>query len=323
MASSLTQGIEAAKLGQMEQALAHLKDAIIEEPNNADVWVWLAAIIEDEDKQTIFLKKALEIDPNNKPAQRGLAFIERKKYIPPKPGEKLSDYTKPIGVFKATPAQFTPEISITAAEPEAPAAETADSAPGTTTESDEAEVIPIAEAPVSDSSTAVPQTTTPAIKPSTPKRKAWVDIVIYGVILIAFVVIGILVGTTLLNVNIPFLSRPTPVLTVLPSNEGVFILENGQYTEMKLNLNKPESNDGVPLISQKKPQIVINTQVINLQRLQFVDQDGNSIAFTTIPAEANTQIITPQEDLQSGQYCLVFTLNADRGEALYWCLQVK
>jgi len=143
MASSLTQGIEAAKLGQMEQALAHLKDAIIEEPNNADVWVWLAAIIEDEDKQTIFLKKALEIDPNNKPAQRGLAFIERKKYIPPKPGEKLSDYTKPIGVFKTTPAQFTPESSITAAEPEAPAAETADSAPGTTTESDEAEVFPL------------------------------------------------------------------------------------------------------------------------------------------------------------------------------------
>jgi len=55
----------------------------------------------------------------------------------------------------------------------------------------------------------------------------------------------------------------------------------------------------------------------------LLDQDGNSIAFTTIPAEANTQIITPQEDLQSGQYCLVFTLNADRGEALYWCLQVK
>ena len=56
MASSLSQGIEAAKSGQMEQALAHLKDAIVEEPENADVWVWLAAIIEDEDKQTIFQK---------------------------------------------------------------------------------------------------------------------------------------------------------------------------------------------------------------------------------------------------------------------------
>jgi len=79
MTTSLEQGIEAAKSGQMEQALAHLKDAIVEEPTNADVWVWLAAIIEDESKQTIFLKKALELDPSNRPAQRGLAFIERKK----------------------------------------------------------------------------------------------------------------------------------------------------------------------------------------------------------------------------------------------------
>ncbi len=109
MTTSLEQGIEAAKSGQMEQALAHLKDAIVEEPTNADVWVWLAAIIEDETKQTIFLKKALELDPSNRPAQRGLAFIERKKYIPPKPGEKLSDYTRPIGIFKAVPAQIQVE----------------------------------------------------------------------------------------------------------------------------------------------------------------------------------------------------------------------
>jgi len=105
MASSLERGIEAAKSGLMEEALTHLKDAIVEEPENANVWVWLSAIIEDEEKQTIFLKKALEIDPGNRPAQRGLAFIERKKYIPPKPGEKLSDYTHPIGVFKS-PAQL-------------------------------------------------------------------------------------------------------------------------------------------------------------------------------------------------------------------------
>ena len=100
MASSLQKGINSAKLGQMDLALSYLKDAIIEEPENANVWVWLAAIIEDEAKQTIFLKKALEIDPTNHPAQRGMAYIERKKTNPARPGEKLSDYTKPIGLFK-------------------------------------------------------------------------------------------------------------------------------------------------------------------------------------------------------------------------------
>ena len=51
MASSLQQGINAAKAGHADKALEFLKDAIIEEPQNADVWVWIAAIIDDLDKQ--------------------------------------------------------------------------------------------------------------------------------------------------------------------------------------------------------------------------------------------------------------------------------
>ncbi|HOV31321.1 MAG TPA: hypothetical protein PKX67_06325 [Anaerolineaceae bacterium] len=318
MASSLSQGIEAAKSGQMEQALAHLKDAIVEEPENADVWVWLAAIIEDEDKQTIFLKKALEIDPNNKPAQRGLAFIERKKYIPPKPGEKLSDYTKPIGVFKAEPAKFSVESTPQPSAESAPAAEVAEPAQPT----EEPISTPTTEA-TSNGESATALTTPPLRTPAASSRKAWVDILIYGVILMAFVVIGILIGTTLLNVDIPFLTKPTPVLSVLPPSEGVFLLENGQYTEMKLSLNAPQTVDGIPPTAQTQPQVVINNQVIRLERLQFVDEEGNPVAFTTVPAENGTAILSPQEALEPGRYCLVFNLNADNGEALYWCLQVE
>ena len=318
MASSLSQGIEAAKSGQMEQALAHLKDAIVEEPENADVCVWLAAIIEDEDKQTIFLKKALEIDPNNKPAQRGLAFIERKKYIPPKPGEKLSDYTKPIGVFKVEPAKFSVESTPQPSAESAPADEVAEPAQPT----EEPVSTPITEA-TSNGESATALTTPPLRTPAASSRKAWVDILIYGVILMAFVVIGILIGTTLLNVDIPFLTKPTPVLSVLPPSEGVFLLENGQYTEMKLSLNAPQTDDGIPPTAQTQPQVVINNQVIRLERLQFVDEEGNPVAFTTVPAENGTAILSPQEALEPGRYCLVFNLNADNGEALYWCLQVE
>ncbi len=318
MASSLSQGIEAAKSGQMEQALAHLKDAIVEEPENADVWVWLAAIIEDEDKQTIFLKKALEIDPNNKPAQRGLAFIERKKYIPPKPGEKLSDYTKPIGVFKAEPAKFSVESTPQPSAESALAAEVAEPAQPT----EEPVSTPTTEA-TSNEESATALTTPPLRTPTASSRKAWVDILIYGVILMAFVVIGILIGTTLLNVDIPFLTKPTPVLSVLPPSEGVFLLENRQYTEMKLSLNAPQTDDGIPPTAQTQPQVVINNQVIRLERLQFVDEEGNPVAFTTVPAENSTAILAPQEALEPGRYCLVFNLNADNGEALYWCLQVE
>ena len=310
MTTSLEQGIEAAKSGQMEQALAHLKDAIVEEPTNADVWVWLAAIIEDESKQTIFLKKALELDPANRPAQRGLAFIERKKYIPPKPGEKLSDYTRPIGIFKAAPAQIQVEQEpepTPAPEPEiflhSPAAAEETSAPAPTTE----------EAPKKENA----RTTKPI------KTKVWLDILMYGVTLMVFIVIGILIGTTLLNVNIPFLAKPTPVLEVLPEYEGVFLLENGQFTEMKLNLDVPKEETGIPITTQKLPELVVNNQVISLERVQLLNEGSQPVAFTTRPVKDNIHLLTPQEELLPGRYCLVFTLNVDRNEALYWCLRVE
>ena len=97
MPSSLQNGISAAKAGQMQQALDYLKDAIIEEPQNADVWVWIAAIIDNLDKQEIFLEKALAIDPNNIPAQRGLAYLQKRKTHENNfQGDHLSEHTKPI-----------------------------------------------------------------------------------------------------------------------------------------------------------------------------------------------------------------------------------
>lgn len=299
MASSLQQGIDAAKSGMMEQALAHLKDAIVEEPENANVWVWLSAIIEDEEKQTIFLKKALEIDPANRPAQRGLAFIERKKYIPPKPGEKLSDYTKPIGVFK-TPSQAAANVAASAQadRPVYPPQPIAQPAP--------------ASQPVEIQQSA----------PSTARRP-WVDILLYGLVLTVFIIIGILIGTTLLNINIPFLNRPTQVLSALPPNEGVFALNEGQYAEMKLHLNRPKTEEGIPQLTNRHPSIVINTLVITLDRLQLLNANGEGINFTTAPAENNTKVLEPNQELAPGEYCLVYTLNPEKNEALYWCLKIN
>ncbi|MFZ3069827.1 MAG: hypothetical protein WA110_01720 [Anaerolineaceae bacterium] len=299
MTSFLQQGIDAAKSGQMEEALAHLKDAIIEEPENANVWVWLAAIIDDEEKQTIFLEKALEIEPGNRPAQRGLAFIERKKYIPPKPGEKLSDYTKPIGVFKSTATQSEAVVSATdnAVQTEIPGETAVPAAAATTTE--------------------VAQTTSPT------KHKAWLDVILYGVTLTVFIVIGILIGKTLLNVELPFLAKPTPVLSVLPPSEGVFIQEGSDYVEMKISLNAPADESGIPATNQVKPSIVINTLMINLERVQLFDQDQASVAYQIVPAENSINILTPEADLVPGRYCLVYTLNPEKNEALYWCLRVE
>jgi len=296
MTSSLQQGIDAAKSGMMEQALVHLKDAIVEEPENANVWVWLSAIIEDEEKQVIFLKKALEIDPANRPAQRGLAFIERKKYIPPKPGEKLSDYTKPIGVFK-TPSQAAASISASAqADRPAPQPQPA---------------------PVTPPPVAAPQ---PVYSPSA--RIPWLDILLYGLTLTVFIIIGILIGTTLLNIDIPFLTRPEPVLSTQPPSTGVYALNEGLYAEMKIYDILPETEEGIPQLKNRQPSVVINDLYIVPEKLQLINENGESIPFTTTPAENNTYSLEPSQELLPGRYCLVQKFNPEDTKALYWCLQV-
>jgi hypothetical protein len=296
MTSSLQQGIDAAKSGMMEQALVHLKDAIVEEPENANVWVWLSAIIEDEEKQVIFLKKALEIDPANRPAQRGLAFIERKKYIPPKPGEKLSDYTKPIGVFK-TPSQAAANVSASA------------QADRPTPQPQPASVTP---QPV-----AAPQ---PVYSPAA--RHPWLDILLYGLTLTVFIIIGILIGTTLLNVEIPFLTRPEPVLSTQPPSVGVFAMNEGMYAEMTISYQLPETEDGIPQLENRQPSIVINDPLVKLDRLQLINENGESIPFTTTPAENNMHLLEPTQELLPGRYCLVQKFNPEDTKALYWCLKV-
>ncbi len=299
MTSSLEKGIEAAKSGLMEEALRHLKDAIVEEPENANVWVWLSAIIEDEDKQTIFLKKALEIDPGNRPAQRGLAFIERKKYIPAKPGEKLSDYTRPIGVFNqssVTPSQAAAHVAAQNPIPE----------PAPALKSDT--LLPVQ----------APQTASTA-----RARRPWLDIMLYGLTLMVFIIIGILIGSTLLNVDIPYLSRPTQVLSVMPSANGIFIFENDQFSEMAMNQVLPDGSEGIPVTKSLKPEIVINTLVVNMNRLELHDQNDQLVAYQAVPAGNNIHVLTPETELTPGRYCLVYSLNPNKGENLYWCLLVE
>lgn len=298
MTSALQKGIDSAKAGMMEESLTHLKDAIIEEPENANVWVWLSAIIDDEEKQTVFLKKALEIDPENRPAQRGLAFIQRKKYIPPKAGEKLSDYTRPIGVFN-TPESRTPAQAAAAIN----AGVRAESARPTPPSVQHASVA--------------------ATAPQVKAKKAWLDILIYGLTLTVFVIIGILVGKTLLNMNSPFLSKPTPVLGMLPPTEGVFLKVGDNFEEMKLKLGKPTDNQGIPQTNLTRPEIILHTNIVTVETIQFFNAEDQEIPFLMTPAEQNSTVLHVQDPLVAGQYCIVHTLDAAKNQKLYWCFEIS
>ncbi len=305
MMTSLQKGIEAAKTGSMDDALAHLKDAIIEEPENANVWVWLSAIIEDEDKQTIFLKKALEIDPDNRPAQRGLAYIERKKVVPPKPGEKLSDYTKPIGLFRTSPPDT--KAPMPSLQPEGEPAR-----------------MPETESKVKQPPKDKPSSITPQTQPSkNEKNTAWLDIVLYIIIFMVFVIIGVLVGSTFLKIDLPFLNTPTPAIQALPPQEGIYLFIDGAYQEMKTNLGEPEFEEGIPSTTESLPSIVVDTPLVDIETLLIKYEDGSTISFQTKKLDDTLYLVNPNKALAPGMYCLIHTLNAEKGEALYWCFRIK
>jgi len=221
---------------------------------------------------------------------------KRKKYIPPKPGEKLSDYTKPIGVFK-TPTQAAANVAASAhADRPAPQPQ------------------PVA---VNPQPVAAPQ---PVSAPAT--RRPWLDILLYGLTLTVFIIIGILIGTTLLNVEIPFLSRPTPVLVTQPPSEGVFALNEGLYAEMKLFDLLPDTEEGIPQLKNRQPTIVINNFFATLDRLQFIDEKGELVPYMATQAENKIQMLEPAQELIPGRYCLVLKFNPEETKALYWCLKV-
>lgn len=304
MTSSLQKGIDAAKSGLMEEALAHFKNAVVEEPDNANVWVWLSAIIDDEVKQTVFLKKALELDPGNQPAQRGLAFIQRKKQHDIREGEKLSDYTHPIGTFKASP--ISPH-------------EAADNINQAIQEEEAQRIDPNAP---DQQATRLVGTELEPLRQAVKKRPG-LEIFLYGLTLTVFVVIGILIGTTLLNVDLPMKTQPTPILAQTPPTEGVFFLQEGQYREVEMSLSKPTAEGSLAVEKLSDGQIVFNTAMIILDRLSFINEKNEELPYTLREAENKSYILLPATPLKSGQYCLSYALNPEKAETLYWCLAIK
>ena len=90
-----------------------------------------------------------------------------------------------------------------------------------------------------------------------------------------------------------------------------------------MNQIMPTDQQGMPVTTSKKPEIVINTLVINLdERLEFLDQNDKSVSFETVAAENNARVLTPVNELTPGRYCLVYSLNPTKDESLYWCLSV-
>lgn len=76
-------GIEYAQAGQRLEALAHLRRAVLNEPINAEVWLWLAQVSPDIDEYRNCVYQALQLDPYHLTAQRMMQDIQAQRLPPP------------------------------------------------------------------------------------------------------------------------------------------------------------------------------------------------------------------------------------------------
>lgn len=304
MASSLQEGINAAKAGRMQEALEFMKDAIIDEPQNADVWVWIAAIIDDLDKQEIFLNKALEIDPNNIPAQRGISYLyQRKRDEAGVRDDHLSDHTSPISPF--------PESKHTKNS-------TAQSGWSKLDTNDLDELARAGKKPEK----AQPRE---GFFQNLPKLKPF-ELILIGIVVIVFCFIGLLAASALFDFELP-LGIPgseKPNLTTEPPYPGVFLYEDGIFFNIQEHEGVPKQEVGIPSSMEEKPVIVFWQTVADIELVRLVYETGQYISFTTYSGKGDAVLLQSTTHLQPGLYCFQQSPEeSDERETLYWCFKVS
>jgi hypothetical protein len=305
MSSSLQLGINAAKAGHMQEALGFLKDAIIEEPQNAEVWVWIAAIIDDMDKQAIFLEKALEIDPHNIPAQRGLAYLEKRKRDDASvKNDHLSDHTRPISPFPTSVTRNKAD-------------HLADGSKLTV-----AELGALAH-PQAESRGVQAQ---PAAEPSETDKLTPFEIGLIGVVALVFCIIGLLAASALFDFDLPTnsLFGERSALASEPPYPGVFLYEDEMFFIIQRHEGLPSQDMGIPVTKQRSPIIVLWQTQADRDQMKLIYETGEYIPIRKEQDKNEVILIRPAYDLQAGLYC--FQQLNETGEsqnAYYWCFIVE
>lgn len=299
MPSSLQKGINAAKVGRMQEALNFMKDAIIEEPQNADVWVWIAAIIDDLEKQEIFLKKALEIDPNNIPAQRGLAYLQKNKLDKENvQGDHLSDHTSPISPFPPSAEARNKSQDIGLSKQNTGG--------------------------LNEMAKAEQDSTQGGFFQGLPKLNT-LEIVLIGVIVVVFCFIGLLAASAIFDFDLPiglqFLNKPS--LSEEPPYPGVFLYVDGTYFNIGEYKGLPTQEIGIPASYEEIPVIVVWQTTADPEQMRLIYETGEYIPFEVFKGKSNANLIRPERNLQTGLYCFQQSRDGENiEEPLYWCFKV-
>lgn len=95
-------GIEAVKNKDYETGKRYLYDALKQEPNNVDLWLWYARTFENYEERLKYIERALKIDPSH-PTARTLYEQQKARsttaikgsFSPPKPSVKQATSSSP------------------------------------------------------------------------------------------------------------------------------------------------------------------------------------------------------------------------------------
>lgn len=78
----LQQGIAALQAGNKAQARQLFSQAIRQNPDNEQAWLWLSGAVETAQDKLMCLNKVLAINPTNEAAQRGIAALQKSSATP-------------------------------------------------------------------------------------------------------------------------------------------------------------------------------------------------------------------------------------------------
>jgi tetratricopeptide (TPR) repeat protein len=119
----LRAGIAAAKAGQRERARDLLTRVVEQDEENLAAWLWLSGVMDGLDDKEVCLENALELDPGNEAARKGLDWVRRKKKAARPPRRPASPAAAILGDdFGRRRVTGEPALPASPAPPPAPAA---------------------------------------------------------------------------------------------------------------------------------------------------------------------------------------------------------
>lgn len=83
--SQLNEAIERIKAGDRENGRKLLIEFLKANPESELGWLWLASVTENQDRQKLYLKRVLKLNPNNMHAQKRLNTLTERELIHEKP----------------------------------------------------------------------------------------------------------------------------------------------------------------------------------------------------------------------------------------------